>query len=342
MAVSSRRPSGAFRRGFITLAAASTCALVIASSAQAATVTVGSPLIGSFKQEGPIEASGEVGTAANLALGDSGAIATSPVDGVIVRWHLLEGEGGPFRLRILRGTGGPVYTAVGSSAPVTASGIKFETFTTSLPIRAGDTIGLDLPVGAKIGVDTKAPPASVFAIWKPMLGEGATLPYSEAAGSGEWGFNAEVQPAPSVASIAPASGSIKGKTEVTISGEDFAGVSGVSFGGAPATSFSVGSETSITAVVPPRAKIGGVDVTVTTAAGTSPLVATDQFTYTACVVPKLKGKKLKAAKKKLTKANCKLGKLKGQKTKSAKVTKQSPKPGKVLAPGAKVGVKLAG
>ncbi len=61
-----------------------------------------------------------------------------------------------------------------------------------------------------------------------------------------------------------------------------------------------------------------------------------------CTVPKLAGKKLKAAKKALTKAACKLGKVKGHKTKSAKVKKQSLKPGKVLAPGAKVSVKLSG
>lgn len=40
----------------------------------------------------------------------------------------------------------------------------------------------------------------------------------------------------------------------------------------------------------------------------------DCFTYTACVVPKLNGKKLK-------KAGCTLGKVKGAKSKSANVTK---------------------
>ncbi len=61
-----------------------------------------------------------------------------------------------------------------------------------------------------------------------------------------------------------------------------------------------------------------------------------------CLVPKLAGKKLKAAKKALTKAECKLGKVKGKKSKSAKVIKQSPKPGAVLPLGTKVNVKLGG
>jgi PKD domain/PASTA domain len=58
-------------------------------------------------------------------------------------------------------------------------------------------------------------------------------------------------------------------------------------------------------------------------------------------VPKLKGKKLKAARRGLKRAHCRLGKVKGQKSKRAKVKKQSPKAGKVLAPGSKVSVKLA-
>jgi beta-lactam-binding protein with PASTA domain len=73
------------------------------------------------------------------------------------------------------------------------------------------------------------------------------------------------------------------------------------------------------------------------------VLAADRFTYTACVVPKLTGKKLRVSKKKLKKADCKLGKvktLKGATAKSSKVVKQSPKPGRVLAPGSKVSVKL--
>lgn len=301
-------------------------------------MTVGSPLVGAFTPAGP---SGIVATLSNLTLAEAGAHPTSPISGAIVRWHLLDATGGPFKLRVLRPTGGPVYTAVGSSAPVSASGSVFETFATALPVQAGDTIGLDIPEGIKLGLYLSGP-ASTVADWEPPLTEGATQPYTKAEAGGEYGFNAEVQPTPGIASVAPASGSIKGGTSVTISGTDFASVSGVSFGGVPAKSFTVGSESAITALAPAVAKVGDVDISVTTVAGTTSASAADHFTYTACVVPKLKGKKLKTTRKKLAKANCKLGKVKGEKTKSAKVTKQSPKPGKVLAPGAKVNVKLSG
>jgi Tol biopolymer transport system component len=62
-----------------------------------------------------------------------------------------------------------------------------------------------------------------------------------------------------------------------------------------------------------------------------------------CVVPKLQGKTLKAAKQKLQAANCKLGhvaKKEGVTAKTGKVVKQSPKPGTTLAVGSKVSVKL--
>lgn len=63
----------------------------------------------------------------------------------------------------------------------------------------------------------------------------------------------------------------------------------------------------------------------------------------ACEVPNLVGKKLKAARKALKKADCKLGtvtKKEGATGKTGKVKKQSPKAGKVLAPGSEVKVTL--
>jgi hypothetical protein len=60
--------------------------------------------------------------------------------------------------------------------------------------------------------------------------------------------------------------------------------------------------------------------------------------FGGCVVPKVKGKKLKRAKKRLRGADCRLGKVKGQK--GGKVKKQKPKPGTVLPVDGKVKVTL--
>jgi hypothetical protein len=175
-------------------------------------------------------------------------------------------------------------------------------------------------------------------------GNGATRPVIGPM-EGERAFNADVQPPPGIILIGPASGSITGGTSVTITGHDFTGASAVEFGSTPASNFVINSDTQIIAAAPPSANPGAVDISVTTTAGTSATSAADQFTYTApspasCIVPKLRGKKLKAVHKTLKKADCKLGKVKGQKSKNAKVKKQSIKPGTRLSPGSKVNVKL--
>uniref|UniRef100_UPI0025D7B112 IPT/TIG domain-containing protein n=1 Tax=Tardiphaga sp. TaxID=1926292 RepID=UPI0025D7B112 len=85
--------------------------------------------------------------------------------------------------------------------------------------------------------------------------------------------------APTVTSVSPNSGPAAGGTTVTIVGTGFiVGASTVSFGGTPATGVTVNSTTSITATSP-AGGTGTIDVTVTTAGGTSATSANDRFTY---------------------------------------------------------------
>lgn len=128
-----------------------------------------------------------------------------------------------------------------------------------------------------------------------------------------------------------------GGTTVKIAGTDFATASAVKFGETPAAGYAVDSDGQITATAPKSARVGAVDVTVTTIAGTSPVGRADRFYYEGCRVPKLRGKRLKAAKKALYRRHCKLGKVKRSKLRG-RVFKQRPKPGRVLASGAKVTV----
>ena len=328
-------------RALLLAASAAVWALIVASSAQAATVTVGSPLTGSFTST---SSGGGPATWANTALSDPGANVTSPINGTLVRWRVTGAfSGGPFRLRVLRPSGGGTYTGAGTSAPQTPSGTSTQAFTTNLPIQAGDLIGLD-PANTTdtIGTNPSSDPGNIVSVWSPQLVDGgAARPAGGTFNPGnQLGFNADVQPPPGISSINPASGSIAGGSSVVISGHDFSGASAMKFGFTAASSFTVNSDTQITAIAPPSSTPGVVDTSVTTAAGTTAAAAADQFTYTACVVPKLKGKKLKADKKKLKKADCRLGKVKGPKGKSAKVKKQKPKPGSVLPAGSKVNVKL--
>jgi parallel beta-helix repeat protein len=145
---------------------------------------------------------------------------------------------------------------------------------------------------------------------------------------------------PVITSITPKSGSIKGGTIVRIVGLYFSAAS-VSFGSRPASRFTANSPTQITAVSPAGSAPGVVAVSLTAEGGTSTAVTADEFTYTACVVPKLKGKTLRKARKALKRADCRLGKVEPQGRTTGHVTTQSPKAAKVLAPGSKVQVNLS-
>ncbi|WP_205746406.1 IPT/TIG domain-containing protein [Dyella amyloliquefaciens] len=83
---------------------------------------------------------------------------------------------------------------------------------------------------------------------------------------------------PTVTSISPNAGTSAGSTTVTITGTNLSAATAVKFGGTPATGFTVNSATSITATSP-AGSAGTVDVTVTTAGGTSAISASDRFTY---------------------------------------------------------------
>ncbi len=325
------------RRGLAAIVAASTLALIGSIPAHASTVTVGSVLPTTFTPS----TFGQVETLFNTALPERGANLVSPVSGAIVRWRVQGANGGPYYLRVLRPNGSGAYTAEGTSGPGIPTGAGLQTFTANMPIEAGDLIGID-PTNATDGIGIASVPDASFAyIFPPPFDNSTVAPSGNGSGQ-EIELNAEVQPAPEITSVAPPSGSVAGGTMVTISGTNFTSASAVKFGSTPASSFTVESDTKITAITPPSSIPGEVNVSATTAAGSSRPVGVDSFRYTACVVPRLKGKKLSPGKTALRRAHCALGTVKGRKGKSAKVTSQSPNPGKVLAPGGKVNIKLRG
>src|SRR5687768_12012399 len=82
-------------------------------SAGAAPITVGNPLFGPF---GSSASAATHFTLLNVTIAEPGALPATPVSGAVLRWSIVGGEGGPFRLRVLRPAGGTSYTAVGTSA----------------------------------------------------------------------------------------------------------------------------------------------------------------------------------------------------------------------------------
>jgi IPT/TIG domain/PASTA domain len=308
------------------------------NSAQASTITVGSVLPTTFTST-PFD---QVKTMFNTAIPEPGANLTSPVSGAIVRWRVQGAKGGPFYLRVLHPNGAGAYSSAGTSGGVTPSGTGVQVFNASIPIKAGDQIGLD-PTNPTDEIGIAAVPNASFSFIFPPPPDGATVP-PNGSGSGEIELSAEVQPTPTVTGLDVNFGPIAGGTEVTITGTDLNGTSAVKFGDLPAASYTVKSDTQIVALAPPNPEPGPVDITVTTVAGTSAVNSRSAgFTYQACVVPNLKRYKLGAAKSRLRRAGCKPGQVRklGEATaKDGIVVGQGPKPGRILAPGSKVNVQL--
>lgn len=94
-------------------------------------------------------------------------------------------------------------------------------------------------------------------------------------------------PVPVITSVSPSSGSTHGGQQVTITGTDLTGATQVSFGLTPAESFNVVSATQILATAAPESA-GTVNITVTTAGGTSADSTADEFTY-AVLAPTITG-----------------------------------------------------
>lgn len=82
---------------------------------------------------------------------------------------------------------------------------------------------------------------------------------------------------PAVSKVAPSSGPQSGGTEVQLAGRRFFAATEVRFGTVPAVDFTVDSDNQITATSPPGTRM--VNVTVTNASGTSPMISDDRFTY---------------------------------------------------------------
>ena len=83
---------------------------------------------------------------------------------------------------------------------------------------------------------------------------------------------------PTVTGVSSGTGPLAGGTSVTITGTSFLAATAVKFGSTNAASFTINSDTSITAVSP-AGSAGTVDITVTSAYGTSTTSSADQFTY---------------------------------------------------------------
>jgi hypothetical protein len=98
----------------------------------------------------------------------------APSDGVVVRWRIKVGNTAtPTALRIIRPGNSDTRTGAGTSATVTPAANAISTFDAQLPIRAGDTVGIDCcnQVGINAYAEASAPDVSLL-VWNPRLLDG--------------------------------------------------------------------------------------------------------------------------------------------------------------------------
>jgi hypothetical protein len=182
-------------RGALLVAFAATAIFASASSAQGA-VTIGTNFRWPADEINPgcSAACTIVNTAlpaADTALGG----LSSPVNGTVTSWTFKSVHAGDVvNLRILRPAGGMSFTGAGTSAPATSdgSGLPHGPFSTSLPIRIGDNIGLNGSANATLLGDALGPVPELY--WNmPQLADGQTQ--AGTTGTREVMVQAVVQPA---------------------------------------------------------------------------------------------------------------------------------------------------
>ncbi len=276
----------------------------------------------------------------------------------ITSWSTFASEGSPQKVafKVFHRLSGLEYEALAESAEELVPE-QINTFPVQIHVAEGDVIGLDngnASVVSNACVFLTNSPADTYGFHLPSarIGELETF---KTEMDDRVNVQATISAPPVLNLVSPPSGPVSGGTSVVVAGHDFTGAEAVRFGKAPAAGFTVNSDNAITAVSPPGTQPGVVDISVTTAAGTTAEVSADRFTYFPvtppdtvptgtqprnCVVPNLRGRSLEADRKKLKKAGCRLGKVRGHRSNSAKVRKQSAKTGRVLPPGSKVNVTL--
>lgn len=316
-------------------------ALALCGPVSAAPVTIGQlapPNPEAVCNQGPSD-----GLVTSASIGTSYTVPAP--GGVITSWstEAAIGAGQSFKFKVYRPAPSPNFLVVGQDLRSLTPSTR-NTFPVDIPVQAGDVIGFNdqNAEDVKNACIFSAPSGGIIGISKSNDGPtGVTESFQLTPVPFLANVSATMLPTPTVTGLTPGSGSIKGGTNVAIAGTNLIEVKSVSFGTTPAP-FKVDSEGQITAVAPASATLAKVPVSVTTRAGTA--TSSQVFAYAGCTVPKLVGKKLKAVKKALKKGGCKLGKVtkkEGAGSKTGKVSKQKPKKGVVLAPGAKVKVTLS-
>jgi Divergent InlB B-repeat domain/PASTA domain len=254
----------------------------------------------------------------------------APCTGGVIRWRVNATTSATFKLRIIRDNENGTFTSTASSAAETTSGAGIAVFPTSLPIAAGQYIGVDILAAGVLLGRVASGGGNVF---RPPMVDG-TPQSAEFVGAPN-----NVLLSADVACPRPLTVIKAGTGQGTVASDP----AGIDCGPTCAANFWDTTQVNLKAT-PAAGSIfagwsgGGCSGTsgcIVTMGDSNAVAAT--FTV-GCVVPKLKGKTLGKAKKKIRNRDCQLGKVKGPR--GGRVKKQKPKPGQVVPLGTKVKLKL--
>ena len=255
---------------------------LLPASASATTVTLGPAVPSTPQTEGftCLEGLSCTGvsalTIAQLTVPDTGVTLVAPAEGRVTSWRV--NGAGLVKLRVLHTVAGAL-TGAGTSAP--ATDLKAGANATSLPVRAGDRIGVDLASNpaSTIYVNRAGEASATLTFFKPALPDDESQHTATPFTEDKLLVNATLALTPAVAGLTPPSGQAAGGEAVKIFGSNLDGATGVQFGDIPAI-FIVDSPNQITATAPP-VPASTVDVRVIGPGGTSAINDGDKYTFTA-------------------------------------------------------------
>jgi PASTA domain len=171
------------REGLAPVGVALTLSLLGASAAQAATVTLGSPLTNAL----PSRTIAVSATVRQTAL--PGATLVAPFNAEVRSWKVINASGG-WTLQVLHPSG--AWFVSTGSAHGEALGPGIVTLSASLPIKTGDSVGLASDSASSTLGTTDATPGAAFDAYIPPLTDNAAPRTSSASGTRELGFNATI------------------------------------------------------------------------------------------------------------------------------------------------------
>ena len=230
---------------------------------------LGSKLVGTGGKAGPDGI--QQGYAVGLSGDGNTAVLGGPAngDGIGGTWVFVNGPS----VTAVSPTSGPA--AGGNQVTITgtnftgATGVSFgSTAATNVTVLNSTTITATAP--AYTGLTHQDGSATVDVTVTTAAGTSAT------STADQYTYDA----VPTVTVVSPSAGHTAGGTPVTITGTHFVSGATVAFGANPATNVTVVSSGSITSTAP-AGSAGTVDVTVTTAGGTSATGTADHYTYAA-------------------------------------------------------------